>query len=189
MLPCITDEYDAISFNVSFNFLPSFWHLANGWRPYAGNLGCCCFFMFRKIFAAGFLGFYKGMNTKIIQSILAAALLMAVKEKMTQAALLILNPKPALLPPAAKVSLTMSRKDEWFMTSLSIPQNLNSRTSLSWDGKWHIEALQHLCWESAINALNAFTLSSVLVSMCSFACFYHKSIYSCFFTLRLGRCL
>lgn len=58
-------------------------------------------------FFTGFLGFYKGMNTKIIQSILAAALLMAVKEKLTQAALLILNPQPALLPPAQKISLTV----------------------------------------------------------------------------------
>lgn len=61
---------------------------------------------------AGFLGFYKGMNTKILQSILAAALLMAVKEKLTQAALLILNPKPALLPPVAKVSLTVASEKQ-----------------------------------------------------------------------------
>lgn len=47
---------------------------------------------------AGALGFYKGMHTKIVQSILAAALLMAIKEKVTQAALLLLRPpqKPAL---------------------------------------------------------------------------------------------
>lgn len=57
---------------------------------------------------AGFLGFYKGMHTKIVQSILAAALLMAIKEKMTQAALLILNPKPQALTPL--VSLTISTK-------------------------------------------------------------------------------
>ena len=48
---------------------------------------------------AGVLGFYKGMHTKIVQSILAAALLMAIKEKATQAALLLLRPpqKPASL--------------------------------------------------------------------------------------------
>lgn len=32
---------------------------------------------------AGFLGFYNGMSTKIVQSILAAALMMAIKEKLT----------------------------------------------------------------------------------------------------------
>ena len=52
------------------------------------------------------------MNTKILQSILAAALLMAVKEKLTEAALLILNPKPALLPPAVKASLTVPTKEQ-----------------------------------------------------------------------------
>jgi hypothetical protein len=60
------------------------------------------------LYAAGFLGFYKGMHTKIVQSILAAALLMAIKEKMTQAALLILDPNPPALAPL--VSLTISTK-------------------------------------------------------------------------------
>ena len=32
--------------------------------------------------AAGFLGFYNGLETKIVQSILAAALMMAIKEKV-----------------------------------------------------------------------------------------------------------
>lgn len=32
---------------------------------------------------AGFLGFYSGMRAKIVQSILAAALLMAIKEELT----------------------------------------------------------------------------------------------------------
>jgi len=49
-----------------------------------------------------------GMHTKIVQSILAAALLMAIKEKMTQAALLILDPQPPALAPL--VSLTISAK-------------------------------------------------------------------------------
>ena len=53
---------------------------------------------------AGFLGFYKGMHTKIVQSILAAALLMAIKEKMTQAALLLLTGPP---PAGPKLSLTI----------------------------------------------------------------------------------
>ena len=34
---------------------------------------------------AGFLGFFNGLNTKIVQSILAAALMMAVKEKVSSA--------------------------------------------------------------------------------------------------------
>ena len=34
--------------------------------------------------AAGLLGFYGGLATKITQSILAAALMMAIKEKLTE---------------------------------------------------------------------------------------------------------
>ncbi len=42
---------------------------------------------------AGFLGFYKGMRAKIVQSILAAALLMAIKEQLTTATAAVLDPK------------------------------------------------------------------------------------------------
>ncbi|CAL5226190.1 g9024 [Coccomyxa viridis] len=41
----------------------------------------------------GFLGFYKGMRAKIVQSILAAALLMAIKEQLTTATAAIMSPK------------------------------------------------------------------------------------------------
>ena len=58
---------------------------------------------------AGFLGFYKGMRTKIVQSILAAALLMAIKEKMTQAALVVLAAPQVV---EAKVSLTLPAKTQ-----------------------------------------------------------------------------
>ena len=54
---------------------------------------------------AGFLGYYKGMNTKIVQSILAAAILMAIKEKTTQAALLLINPPVAPLLPEAVLTV------------------------------------------------------------------------------------
>lgn len=40
---------------------------------------------------AGLLGFYKGMRAKIVQSILAAALLMAIKEQLTTATDAVLN--------------------------------------------------------------------------------------------------
>lgn len=42
---------------------------------------------------AGLLGFYKGMRAKIVQSILAAALLMAIKEQLTTATAAVLDPK------------------------------------------------------------------------------------------------
>ena len=38
---------------------------------------------FLVLLLAGFLGFYSGMRAKIVQSILAAALLMAIKEELT----------------------------------------------------------------------------------------------------------
>ena len=43
--------------------------------------------------SAGVLGFYKGMRAKIVQSILAAALLMAIKEQLTIATAAVLDPK------------------------------------------------------------------------------------------------
>ena len=46
--------------------------------------------------SAGFLGFYKGMRAKIVQSILAAALLMAIKEQLTTATAAVLDPKVTL---------------------------------------------------------------------------------------------
>ena len=39
------------------------------------------------------MGFYKGMRAKIVQSILAAALLMAIKEQLTTATAAVMNPK------------------------------------------------------------------------------------------------
>ena len=47
----------------------------------------------RALLPAGFLGFYKGMRAKIVQSILAAALLMAIKEQLTTATAAVLDPK------------------------------------------------------------------------------------------------
>ena len=35
-------------------------------------------------YGAGLLGFYGGLSTKIVQSILAAALMMAIKEKLSE---------------------------------------------------------------------------------------------------------
>ena len=49
--------------------------------------------MMRVLVSAGFLGFYKGMRAKIVQSILAAALLMAIKEQLTTATAAVLDPK------------------------------------------------------------------------------------------------
>lgn len=49
---------------------------------------------------AGPLGFYKGMRTKIVQSILAAALLMAIKEEISTASHVILAKSAAVLPAA-----------------------------------------------------------------------------------------
>lgn len=40
---------------------------------------------------AGFLGFFHGLRTKIVQSILAAALLMAIKEELTSSTRALLN--------------------------------------------------------------------------------------------------
>ena len=50
------------------------------------------------------------MNTKIVQSILAAAILMAIKEKTTQAALLLINPPVVPLLPEAV--LTVKAKEQ-----------------------------------------------------------------------------
>ena len=58
---------------------------------------------------AGFLGFYSGMNTKIVQSILAAALMMAIKEKLTAGTRAILEtprPSPQVLQQQAKAVVT-----------------------------------------------------------------------------------
>ena len=46
---------------------------------------------------AGFLGFYKGMRAKIVQSILAAALLMAIKEQLTTATAAIMSPQVTII--------------------------------------------------------------------------------------------
>ncbi|KAK9827375.1 hypothetical protein WJX81_003723 [Elliptochloris bilobata] len=48
----------------------------------------------------GLPGFYKGMRTKIVQSILAAALLMAIKEEISSASHVILAKSAAVLPAA-----------------------------------------------------------------------------------------
>ena len=53
---------------------------------------------------AGPLGFYKGMRTKIVQSILAAALLMAIKEEISSASHVILAKSAAVLPAALPVA-------------------------------------------------------------------------------------
>ena len=51
------------------------------------------------LFPAGFLGFYDGLRAKIVQSVLAAALLMAIKEELTNTARLLLNgvPQPVVV--------------------------------------------------------------------------------------------
>lgn len=51
--------------------------------------------------APGLPGFYKGMRTKIVQSILAAALLMAIKEEISTASHVILAKSAAVLPVVA----------------------------------------------------------------------------------------
>lgn len=58
---------------------------------------------------AGLLGFYAGMNTKIVQSILAAALMMAIKEKITAGTRAVLetpNASPSVLQEQAKTLVT-----------------------------------------------------------------------------------
>jgi hypothetical protein len=49
---------------------------------------------------AGLPGFYKGMRTKIVQSILAAALLMAIKEQISKTSHVILANAATVLPAA-----------------------------------------------------------------------------------------
>lgn len=44
--------------------------------------------------SAGFLGFYDGLRAKIVQSVLAAALLMSIKEELTNAARVLLAGVP-----------------------------------------------------------------------------------------------
>ena len=41
----------------------------------------------------GFAGFYKGMNTKIVQSVLAAAILFMVKEELVRGVRVLLSKK------------------------------------------------------------------------------------------------
>ena len=63
----------------------------------------------RKFCFAGFLGFYNGMNTKIVQSILAAALMMAIKEKLTAGTRAVLETpraSPHVLQQQAKALVT-----------------------------------------------------------------------------------
>ncbi|KAL3158783.1 hypothetical protein ABBQ32_011511 [Trebouxia sp. C0010 RCD-2024] len=50
----------------------------------------------------GFLGFYDGMKAKIVQSVLAAALLMSIKEELTTTARLLLNGTPQPVAAAAE---------------------------------------------------------------------------------------
>ena len=51
------------------------------------------------LLSAGFLGFYDGLRAKIVQSVLAAALLMAIKEELTNTARVLLNgvPQPVVV--------------------------------------------------------------------------------------------
>ena len=51
---------------------------------------------------AGFLGFYDGLRAKIVQSVLAAALLMSIKEELTNTARLVLNGVPEPIVNAAE---------------------------------------------------------------------------------------
>ena len=64
--------------------------------------------MMRALLAAGFLGFYKGMRAKIVQSILAAALLMAIKEQLTTATAAVLDPKVTLTHQAYWLRITQA---------------------------------------------------------------------------------
>lgn len=52
---------------------------------------------------AGFLGFYDGMKAKIVQSVLAAALLMSIKEELTTTARLLLDGAPPVAAAAEKI--------------------------------------------------------------------------------------
>ena len=45
-------------------------------------------------FGTGFLGFYDGLRAKIVQSVLAAALLMSIKEELTNTARVVLAGVP-----------------------------------------------------------------------------------------------
>ena len=51
---------------------------------------------------AGCLGFYDGMKAKIVQSVLAAALLMSIKEELTTTARLLLAGAPHPVAAAAE---------------------------------------------------------------------------------------
>lgn len=56
------------------------------------NLGTCDA-IGKMIHYEGFAGFYKGMNTKIVQSVLAAAVLFMVKEELVRGVRLLLSKK------------------------------------------------------------------------------------------------
>ncbi len=51
---------------------------------------------------AGFLGFYDGLRAKIVQSVLAAALLMSIKEELTNTARVLLAGVPEPVVAAAE---------------------------------------------------------------------------------------
>ena len=65
----------------------------------------CVTQVFRVSVDAGFLGFYDGMKAKIVQSVLAAALLMSIKEELTTTARLLLAgaPQPVAAAAAEKI--------------------------------------------------------------------------------------
>lgn len=73
--------------------------------PYSGTLDA----ILKMIRYEGFYGFYKGMSTKIVQSVLAAAVLFMVKEELVRGARFLLS-KDAIN--------TLKSKPPWFLLSL-----------------------------------------------------------------------
>ncbi len=67
--------------------------------------GLSCFGVaeiFEMLCDAGFLGFYDGLRAKIVQSVLAAALLMSIKEELTNTARVLLAGVPEPIVAAAE---------------------------------------------------------------------------------------
>lgn len=82
----------------------------------------------------GFYGFYKGMSTKIVQSVLAAAVLFMVKEELVRGARFLLT---------KKAINTVQSKPPWFEISLSLsPMYFFNITILAWN---YVRCLFILC--------------------------------------------
>ena len=87
----LADAVDALFCFLSCPILfPSFFSVIFFSLPQ--NLGTCDA-IGKMIHYEGFAGFYKGMNTKIVQSVLAAAVLFMVKEELVRGVRLLLSKK------------------------------------------------------------------------------------------------